>query len=154
MAALAADRQFERQPSELVPYSGASGFTYYKGALLTRTGAATSTGVVPLTSAGSSNGYFLGVVGNRVDLSAGLGSSNELLDVWKTGEFTFAANGTGASSHIGLKAYGIDDGTVGISAVVPSLAVGEIVGIPTTSTYRVRIDEAVGGRGVSIHPNF
>lgn len=141
MTALTGDRDGERQPSELVPYTGASGYTYYKGALIMKTAGNV---IAPLTLAGLSNGRFLGVASNRVDLVAGLGSSQDILNIWKTGEFTFAANGTGASSHIGQWAYGVDDQTVGVSAIVNSVPVGEIVGIPTSSTYRVRINNAVG----------
>jgi hypothetical protein len=142
MAAAAADRDGQRQPSEYVPYTGASGYTYYKDTLLM--GLGTGLGVVPLVQgAGASNAHFLGVVANRVTLGAGLGTSNFIVNTWKVGEFTFAANGTGASSHIGLRAYGIDDQTVGTSAAAPCLTVGEIVGIPSTSTYRVRIDNAI-----------
>lgn len=152
MAAANANRDPQRQPGEFLHYTGASGFLYYKGTLLMKQGASYA-GVQPLTSAGSSNGYFLGVVENRVDLTAGLGSSQEILNVWTRGEFTFAANGTGATSHIGQIAYALDDQTVGVSMVVPSLAVGVITGVPTTSSYRVLIDGFVGGRGVSSFPN-
>ena len=147
MAAATADRDGQRQPSELAPYTGASGYLYYKNTLIMRPGVSGTAGVPqPVTAAGASGGYFLGVNADRVDLSAGLGSSNALLRIWKTGEFTFAANGTGASNHIGYRAYALDDQTVGISIAQPALPVGEIVGIPTSSTYRVRIDNAVGGR--------
>jgi hypothetical protein len=155
MAAATADRLVDRQPAELCHYSGASGYKYYKGCLVIKPGDSTLP-IQPLTAAGSSDAYFLGVIANRVDLSAGLGSSNEILDVWKRGEFTYAANGTGASAHIGLRAYALDDQTVGISMAVPSLCVGEITGIVSTSKYRVRIDNAVGTlRGVSnFSPNY
>lgn len=152
MAAASADRKVDRQPSELASYNGASGYLYYKGTLLMKD--ATNAAVLrPLTAAGASNGYFLGVVADRVDLTAGLGSSQKTLEVWKRGEFTFAANGTGASADIGKLAFALDDQTVGVSIAQPTLVVGEIMGIPTTSTYRVRIDSFVGSRGISILNN-
>lgn len=142
MAAATQNREPQRQPSELVPYTGSSGYTYYKG-----TGAmaqATGSGVIPVVQgAGASNAHFLGIVNDRVDLSEGLGSSQATLDIWKTGEVTLAANGTGASADIGLRAYFLDDQTVGTSIAPPCLFAGEIVGFPDTSTYRVRIDNAV-----------
>ncbi len=160
MAAATQDRDGQRQPSIIAPYTGASGELYYKNTFMIRNGTSGTDGVVrSLTLAGSSRGYFLGVNADRVDLSAGLGSSQSQLRIWKAGEFTFAANGTGISSHIGEVAYGLDDNTAGISAVQPALIVGEIVAIPTSSTYRIRIDNAVGGKaGTSAavdnnHPN-
>ena len=151
MAAATADRDPRRQPGELIHYTGASGYTYYKGTLLIKEMA--NGRVVPATTAGASNSVFLGVVDNRVDLSAGLGSSQEIINVWATGEFTFAANGTGASAHIGQQAFVIDNQTVGTSSTVPSMRVGLITGIPSTSEYRVLINSAVGTRGVSVHVN-
>jgi len=152
MAAATQDRFGERQPSELVPYSGASGFTYYKDTL--QMYSALGTGIRPLVQGvGASNARFIGVADNRVDLSSGLGASQETLNVFKKGEYTFEAQGTGVSAHIGQIAYGLDDQTVGVSAAAPALPVGEIVGFPTASTYRIRIDNAINGmphnRGVS-----
>jgi len=152
MTAAAQNRYAERQPSEYVPYNGASGFTYFSHTF--QMYSALGTGIRPLVQgAGASNGRFIGVNDNNVDLSAGLGASQDTLNVWKTGEFTFDANGTGTSAHIGQIAYGIDDKTAGVSAAAPALPVGEIVGIPTTSTYRIRIDNAINAqpndRGVS-----
>lgn len=142
MAAATKNRYGERQPAEYVPYTGASGYHYYKDTLLMKDGAVGR--IRPLVQgSGASNARFIGVASNEVDLSAGLGSSQATLNVWKTGEFTFNANGTGTSAHIGQIGYGLDDQTVGVSAGVVGLPVGEIVGIPTTSTYRVRIDNAV-----------
>jgi len=152
MAAANANRDPERQPGEILHFTGASGYKYYKGTLLIKEGAATSR-VIPLTAAGSSSGTFIGVVENLVDLTAGLGASQAIIDVWSKGEFTFAANGTGASSDIGKMAYGLDDQTVGNSMAVHSLAVGLITGIPSTSEYRVLIDNAVGSRGFSLFQN-
>lgn len=152
MSAATGNRDAQRQPGELVHYSGASGYKIYKGTLLMKDGTG-SAAIRPLTLAGSSRGYFVGVANNNVDLSAGLGASNEILEVWKRGEFTFEANGTGASAHIGQQAYALDDQTVGVSIAIPALYVGEITGIPTTSTYRVLIDPAINGRGVSHFPN-
>jgi hypothetical protein len=83
---------------------------------------------------------FLGVNRNRLDRSADNGASLVDLEIWKTGRFVFAAQGTGASAHIGQVAYGIDDQTVGVSAAPPVLRVGEIVSLPSTSEYEVRID--------------
>ena len=152
MAAAAANRYGQRQPGELLHMSGASGFHYYKDTLLCKDG--TDSAVVkPLTAAGSSMGYFLGVISNEVNLTAGLGSSQEILGVWTRGEFTFEANGTGTSAHIGQRAYALDDQTVGVSMAVHSLWVGMITGIPSTSQYRVLIDPAVNGRGISFDPN-
>jgi len=148
MSAAAADRDGQRQPSVLVPYTGCSGYTYYKDTLLMHKAA--GTGIAPLVSgAGASQAHFIGVGGNHVNLSAGLGTSQDIIGVYKTGEYTFAANGTGASSHIGQIAYGLDDQTVGTSIAAPCLAVGEIVGIPTASAYRVRIDNAVNAAFIS-----
>ena len=152
MAAATANRDGERQTGILLSYSGASGYKYYKGTLLIKAGASGAR-VIPLTGAGSSNGTFLGVVENQVDLTAGLGASQAIIDVWAQGEFTFNANGTGVSADIGKIAYGIDDQTVGVSAVVPSIAVGLITGMPSTTEYRVLINSFIGSRGVSSFPN-
>jgi hypothetical protein len=142
MSAATSNRQGQRQPSEKVPYTGASGYTYYKDTLQVMAPNGT---VQPYAGTGTSGAYFIGVNDNKVDLSAGLGSSNEIMNVWKTGEFTFEANGTGATADIGKRAYAIDDQTVGASGGAnASLWVGEIVGLPSTSSYRVRIDNAVG----------
>lgn len=155
MTAATQDRYGERQPSELVPYNGASGYTYYKNCLMMHDAA---NGLIrPLVQgAGASNATFIGVGSNQVNLSAGKGSSQATLEVWKTGEFTFVANGTGASAHIGQRAFGLDDQTVGVSIAAPALCVGEIVGIPSTSSYRVRIDNAINlpldSQGVSWAP--
>lgn len=142
MSAATADRDGQRQPGELVPYTGASGYKYYKNTLIIKDGPGN---LRPLAAAGLSNAYFIGVNANRVDLTAGLGASQAILDVWKRGEFTFAANGTGASAHIGQRAYALDDQTVGVSMGAPALYVGEITGIPTSTSYRVRIDTAING---------
>lgn len=148
MAAATGDRDGQRQPSELVPYTGSSGYKYYKETLIMKS--ALGPIIQPLASgAGASNARFLGVANNRVDLSAGLGSSHEVLNLWKTGEFTFVSNGNGASAHIGQRAYALDDQTVGVSIAVPALYVGEIVGMPTTTSYRVRIDSAINGEFIS-----
>ena len=142
MTAASKDRYGERQPSELCPYTGASGYTYYKHTMLKHD--ADGTGIHPAASgSGVSGSHFIGVAANGVDLSAGLGASQMTLNVWKTGEFTFAVNGTGVSAHIGQRAYILDDQTVGVCIGAPCLTAGEIVGIPSTSTYRVRIDNAV-----------
>jgi len=143
MSAASSNRDAARQPGDLASYTGASGYTYYKGTLLMKD--RSTDRVIPLVQgSGASNAKFLGVVANRVDLSEGLGASNIVLDVWKTGIFTMEANGTGATVDIGSMAYGIDDQTVGNSAEAPCLAVGEITGLVSTSQYRVRIDNAVG----------
>lgn len=152
MAAANANRDAQRQPGELLHFTGASGYKYYKGTLLIKTGASGAR-VVPLTQAGSSMGYFLGVVENLVDLTAGLGASQAIIDVWSRGEFTFKANGTGVSSDIGKIAIGLDDQTVGISVDPNALAVGVITGIPSTSEYRVLIDGYIGSRGLSLYSN-
>ena len=151
MSAATADRDPRRQPGVLVPYTGASGYKYYKGTLLMKDASAGR--VIPVTSLGSSNSTFLGVVDNRVDLTAGLGSSQDIINTYTKGEFTFLANGTGTSAHIGQQAYALDDQTVGVSMVAPSLRVGLITGLPSTTEYRVLIDPAVGGRGVSLALN-
>lgn len=152
MAAAAANRDGQRQPGDILHFSGASGYKYYKNTLMMKDG--TDSAVIrPLTLAGSSQGYFIGVNEDMIDLTAGLGSSQGILRIWATGEFTFAANGTGASAHIGQQAYALDDQTVGVSIAVPALYVGMITGIPTTSTYRVLITPAINSRGVSIDPN-
>lgn len=148
MAAATANRDGQRQPGELLHFSGASGYKYYKNTLMIKDG--TDSPVIrPLTQAGSSMGYFLGVNEDAVDLTAGLGSSQAILRIWSKGEFTFSANGTGASAHIGQRAYALDDQTVGVSMAVHSLWVGMITGIPTTTSYRVLIDPAINSRGVS-----
>jgi len=142
MAAASKNRDGARQPGELVSYNGASGYTYYKNTLLMKDRATDR--VIPLvTGTGASNAKFIGVVSNRVDLSEGLGASNTTMDVWKTGIFSFVANGTGATVDIGSMAYGIDDQTVGNSCGVAGLPVGEITGLVSTSVYRVRIDNAI-----------
>ena len=143
MSAATTNRDGQRQPAEKTFDTGASGYTYYKETLLMKapTGAVLQPAV---QGAGASNGRFLGVVEDRVDLLAGLGSSQAPLNAWKEGEFTFATNGTGTSAHIGQRAYALDDQTVGVSMAPPALWVGEITAVPTTSTYRVRIDGAVG----------
>lgn len=143
MAAATTDRDISRQPSDLVNYNGASGRVYYQGTMVVSD---TSNVIRPATSFGVSGDVvsFLGVVAERVDLSGNLGNSNFTLKLWKTGEFTFAAQGTGVSAHIGQRAFIIDDQTVGVSAAIPRLVAGEIVAIPTSSTYRVRITNYTG----------
>lgn len=139
MSASTTNREGQRQPSEKVPYTGASGYTYFKDTIQCTVGG----NVQPF--AGNSGARFIGVNDNKVALGAGLGSSNEILNIWKTGEFTFVANGTGATLDIGKRAYAIDDQTVGSSGGAhASLWVGEIVALPSTSSYRVRINPAVG----------
>jgi len=152
MSAATQNRYGERQPGELVSYSGGSGYHYYKNTLIMKRGASAST-LMPVTAAGTSGGYFIGVANNEVNQVAGLGASQEVLDIWKTGIFTFAANGTGATNHIGQMAWALDDQTVGVSIAVGSIMVGEITGIPTSTTYRVRIDNAIGVVGVSRFQN-
>ena len=142
MTAAAENRYGERQPSEYCPYNGASGYTYYKHTLQMNDIA--NGRIIPVVQgAGASHASFVGVASNMVDLSEGLGTSQATLDMWKTGEFTFVANGTGASAHIGQKAFALDDQTVGVSIAPPCLQVGEIVGVPSTSSYRVRVDNAI-----------
>jgi hypothetical protein len=140
------DRSPEWQPSEQVAYVGSSG-TFYKGTLVSRDG---DGNIRPYTVAGGSHGNFLGVAANHVEAS---GNSNTYLRVYKVGEVTLSAQGTGSSTDIGQIAYGIDDETVGTSAAATALPVGEIVGLPSTSEYRVRIDNyvstQVNNRGVS-----
>lgn len=148
MSAATQNRDGERQVGEYVAYSGNSGYHFYHDALVMKAGAS-SARVQPYAVTGASGGYFLGVGSNEVNLAAGLGASQEILNVWKTGIFTFAANGTGVTSDIGKLAWGLDDQTVGISVADAALCVGEIVGIPTSSTYRVRIDNAIGIVGQS-----
>lgn len=152
MAAATVDRKVDEQPGELVAYNGASGYLYYKGTLLMKDGT-NAAALRPLTLAGASNGYFIGIVNDRVDLTAGLGASQRTLEVRKRGEYTLAANGTGVSADIGKWAFALDDQTVGVSIAQPTLVVGEITGIPTASTYRVRIDSFVGSRGISVLNN-
>ncbi len=152
MSAATQNRYGQRQESVLVPYTGSSGFHYYKDTLIIKDGT-NSAAIFPLTFAGSSFGYFLGVASNEVNQAAGLGSSQEVLNLWKRGEFTFAANGSGASAHIGQIAYGLDDQTVGVSIAQPAIPVGEIVGIPTSTSYRVRIDNHINARGISRFQN-
>lgn len=136
MAAATKNRFGERQPSEYVPYSVTSGYTVYKDTLIAKE---CEGAIIRPMAQGVSNLLFIGVADNYA-----VGASNGVINVFKTGEYTFAANGTGTSLHIGLKAYALDDQTVGVSIARPACYVGEIVGMPTTSTYRVRIDSAVG----------
>ena len=142
MSAAAQDRYGERQPSEYVPYTGCSGYHYYKHTMLMHK--ADGTGIIPaVQGTGASGGHFIGVLDNGVNLIAGLGASQRILNVWKKGEFTFCIQGTGASSHIGQRGYIIDDQTVGLSAEYPCLTAGEIVGLVGACEYRVRIDNAI-----------
>lgn len=145
MSAANADRNVStRQPGDMVAYNGASGFLYYIGAMVMKNVSGAVIQPMLGNTTGVSNCYFLGVNRNRVDLTAGLGSSQQTLDVYKTGIFTFLANGTGVSSDIGLRAYALDDQTVGNSINNPSLYVGEIVALgSSTNSYRVRIDPAI-----------
>lgn len=139
--AASADRTQERQPSEYCFYRGSSGTKIYSGTFVMRTNA----GVIQAGEGGASTSSFLGVADNQADLSAtqtGITAIN--VKVWKTGEFTVKALGTGATTDIGQKAYLHNDETVGVSYGTPNLVVGEITGIPSTSTYRVRITNAVG----------
>ncbi len=129
------------QPSRYVPYTGGQSIAYYKGQLLGFFGGVLR-GVMGNTS-GASGGHFVGVADNRVALEGGKGSSQAVLNVWKFGEYTYNAVGTGASTDIGLRAYAADDNTVGPSVATPALYVGEIVGLPTSTTYRIRIDSAI-----------
>ena len=141
MAALTGAKQnIARQPSDLVPYTGASGYSYYSGGMLMK--GATAGLILPVTTTGLTNSTFLGV--NITNAFPANGASNATLEVFKTGEFTFDAQGTGISAHIGQIAYAFNDNTVGVSSAVPRLPVGEIVGIPTSTTYRVRITNYTG----------
>jgi hypothetical protein len=143
MAAATGDRDGQRQPSEIVAYLGASGRVYYQDTMQMITPAGL---LIPAAvGAGASMARFIGVARNNVTMNnTDPGVSAALIEVWKTGEFTFAATGTGASADIGKVAWIHDDQTVGTSAAVPALRAGEIVGLPSTSAYRVRIDGAVG----------
>jgi len=143
MAAAAKNRDGQWQPSEFVPYTGCSGYNIYKDTMIMTKG--TGTGVVPLEQGtGASGSHFIGVANTQVDLTAGLGTSQRTLETFKKGEYTFEANGTGASAHIGQRAWGLNDQTVGVSIAAPCLHVGEIVGLVDASNYRVRIDNAIG----------
>jgi hypothetical protein len=147
MAAATANRDGQRQPGDIVQYSGASGIRYFKNTLIMKNGPGV---ILPVAQgAGASNARFLGVAANEVNMTGNLGASNFLLNLWKKGEFTFVAQGTGVSAHIGQRAYALDDQTVGVSAATPVLYVGEITAIPTTSSYRVIIDQAINGEFVS-----
>lgn len=141
MAAATTDRDGQRQLSELVPYFGASGRNYYKGTFVMVNGPGV---IIPaVAGAGASGGYLLGVAANRVTQNS-TGTSSATLHVWKTGEFYFDINGTGASADIGRRAYIVDDQTVGTSVGFPAHYAGEIVGFKSTSSqYRVRIDSAI-----------
>lgn len=140
MSAATGDREYQRQPSDVVTYGGASGYTYYAGAMVMRD----TTGVIRPLVKGVTVATFLGVIADRVDLSGGdLGASARPIDVHKKGEFTLEAQGTGASAHIGKPAYAMDDQTVGVSAAVPYNQVGVITGLKSTSQYRVRITASV-----------
>ena len=152
MSAATGNRFGERQKGDLVAYSGGSGYHYYKDTLIMKAGASTST-IMPVTVAGGSGGYFMGVAANEVDQSAGKGASQEILNIWKSGIFTFVANGTGATNQIGAMAWALDDSTVGVSIAQGALMVGEITGIPTSTAYRVRIDNAIGIAGTSRYQN-
>lgn len=137
--AATADREIQRQPSELVAFTGVSGQTYYAGTMVMR-------GVSHLLPAarGTTDSRFVGVIENRVDLSGGnVGASNHEMLVHMKGEFTFDAQGTGSTDDIGKVAYIIDDETVGTSVAPPYNEAGIIVGLPSTSEYRVRITNSV-----------
>lgn len=142
MAAQTRDRDSKRKPGELASAAGSSGFIYYKGSMLMREG----TGILkPATvGAGASSSRFLGVVENSVHRLTDSGTSQLEIRYFTNGEFEFAAQGTGASADIGKRAYIIDDQTVGTSVGFPSLPAGMITALPTTTTYRVLIDGAVG----------
>jgi len=144
MSAAATNRDGQWQLSEFVPYTGCSGYNIFKDTMIMTSG--DGTGVIPVVQgAGASGSHFIGVANTQVNLTAGLGTSQRTLETFKKGEYTFEANGTGASSHIGQRAWALDDQTVGVSIEPPCLHVGEIVAIPTSSSYRVRIDNAIGG---------
>lgn len=132
-----------KQPSAYVPYTGGQSIGYFKGQLLVMSAGAIKPAMGNTT--GASGTHFLGVADSRVALEGGKGSSQATLNVWKTGEFTYNAVGTGVSSDIGLRAYALDDNTVGPSVAAPTIYVGEIVALPTSTTYRLRIDSAVNG---------
>ncbi len=153
MAASSGNRDAERQPGTLLHFTGASGFRYDKGTMIIKPGASYA-GFIPLTAAGSSYGTFLGVIESGADLTAGLGTSQAIIEVWSMGEFSFVANGTGASDHIGKIAYALDNQTVGVSMAAYSIPVGLITGIPSTTEYRVLINGFVGQKGVSLYNNL
>ena len=153
MSAATQNRFAERAESDIIAYSGGSGYHYYRDTLIMKQGLSLST-ITPVASAGCSGGLFLGVAVNEVNLAAGLGASQEVLNIWKTGVFTFASNGVGATSDIGRRAWALDDSTVGLSmASQGGLYVGEITGVPSSTTYRVRIDPAVNFWGASVQQN-
>lgn len=141
--AASGDNDLERRPGELVNYGlGASGYMYHKGAAFMRDGAS---GALRPVAGGVTGSIFLGVVDRSV---AGPNGSNGLsvntINAWAQGEFTFNAQGTGASAHIGQKAYFMDDITVGVSAAVSNVLAGVVTGLESTDKYRVRITSAIG----------
>lgn len=143
MAAATANRDISYQPADIVAYNGSSGQRYYAGTMVVRLA---SGAIAPaVVGAGASNSAFLGVAREEVNLTTNNGLSNLRLNLYKHGEFTFAAGpGGGVSTDIGRVVFALDDQTVGASAAAPYLAVGEVTGIPTSTTYRVRITNYVG----------
>lgn len=148
MAAATANREITRQPGELVAYNGASGRHYYAGTMVIRNNA----GAIVPGALGASGDLisFLGVVQDNVNLTTNNGNSNLSLNVYKTGEFTFVAQGNGVSADIGRIAYLMDDQTVGVSTGIPRTPVGEITGIPNSTSYRVRITNYTGTLSLNV----
>lgn len=136
-----ASRDHRRQPSDLVDYGvGVSGQSYNKGSALM----VDTSGVLQHVAIGSGN-RFLGVIDEDVIGANGVnGLSVGRLQAWKTGEFDFLIQGSGASTDIGKVGYFTDEETVGNSYGANAMEAGEIVGLVDENTYRVRITNSVG----------
>lgn len=134
-----------RSAGDVVEYAGASGVHIYSGTLVLEN---TEGYVKPASTNGNTaTDRFVGVAWDEMDNSSTNSSlssvSNGALDcrVYKSGVFTFVAQGTPSASDVGEVAYAVDDQTVGNSHA-EAITVGNIVGYDS-SNYRVRIDKYV-----------
>jgi hypothetical protein len=145
MTASTKDREARMSPGDVVAYQGASGYTLYAGC-----GVMLHNNLVRPIAQGSgistATATYLGIARNGAIGNTGVnGASVVPLEVFKTGVFSLVANGTGASADIGKDAYWIDDQTVGTSCAKPYFVAGKVVGLDSTSSYRVRITLSVDG---------
>jgi hypothetical protein len=146
MSVLGANADTKRSAGDVLSVKGASGIHIYAGALVQ----INSSGYA-VPASGTSANRFIGVAWDELNNSstnkklASVANGGLAGRVYMKGVFTVAANGTPAQTDIGKKAYIVDDQTVGISAGAWCYA-GRVLDF-TSSTYRLRIDDAIGVLG-------
>lgn len=135
MTVLSANLDTKRQDGEIVSYPVKGSATIYKGALVVDLGDG-------YASAGSDAGAytFLGVAVEKSDNSGSETDGDESVRLYKTGTYVFT-KGSAEQTDIGTAMYIKDDQTVAASSTNSILA-GYVVDVPSSSTVRIRIDQA------------